>query len=251
MYLANQAAAIVAGSAAEVTSLIDDVRASAERIWVIPPGVDVELFRPDRAVRGAERRMRGKLRLAGDRPVIVVAARIQPLKDQALAIRAFAEVHALRGWDPVLVLAGAETPGDEEYGRMLRSLAVSLGVSDDVRFVGALSRDDLADLFAMASLTLVPSHSETFGLVALESAASGTPVIGYRGGGLVEAIADGASGVLVDSRDPGEWASVIALLLSDPVQLERLQFSARHHALGFTWGATATALLGVYSALVS
>jgi D-inositol-3-phosphate glycosyltransferase len=251
MYLANQAAAIVAGSAAEVTSLIDDVRASAERIWVIPPGVDVELFRPDRAVRGAERRMRGKLRLAGDRPVIVVAARIQPLKDQELAIRAFAEVHALRGWDPVLVLAGAETPGDEEYGRMLRSLAVSLGVSDDVRFVGALSRDDLADLFAMASLTLVPSHSETFGLVALESAASGTPVIGYRGGGLVEAIADGASGVLVDSRDPGEWASVIALLLSDPVQLERLQFSARHHALGFTWGATATALLGVYSALVS
>jgi D-inositol-3-phosphate glycosyltransferase len=195
--------------------------------------------------------MRGKLRLAGDRPVIVVAARIQPLKDQELAIRAFAEVHALRGWDPVLVLAGAETPGDEEYGRMLRSLAVSLGVSDDVRFVGALSRDDLADLFAMASLTLVPSHSETFGLVALESAASGTPVIGYRGGGLVEAIAEGASGVLVDSRDPGEWASVIALLLSDPVQLERLQFSARHHALGFTWGATATALLGVYSALVS
>ncbi len=251
MYLANQAAAIVAGSAAEVTSLIDDVRASAERIWVIPPGVDVDLFRPDRAVSGGERRMRAMLRVDPGRPVIVVAARIQPLKDQELAIRAFAEVHALLGRAPVLVLAGAETPGDEEYGRMLHWLAASLGVADHVRFAGALSRSDLADLFAMASLTLVPSHSETFGLVALESAASGTPVVGYRGGGLVEAIADGASGVLVDSRQPAEWARVIALLLSDPMQLERLQFSSRHHALGFTWGATATALLGVYSALVS
>lgn len=250
MYLANQAAAIIAGSAAVVTNLIDDVRAPADRIWVIPPGVDVELFRPTRAV-SAGKRMRARLGLAEGRPVLVVAARIQPLKDQELAIRAFAEVHALRGWAPVLVLAGAETPGDEAYGRMLRSLAAGLGVADDVLFVGALSRSDLADLFAMASLTLVPSHSETFGLVALESAASGTPVVGYSGGGLVEAIADGISGVLVDSRDPREWASAIALLLTDQSELERLQFSSRHHALGFTWGATTTALLGVYASLIS
>lgn len=250
MYLANQAAAIVAGSAAVVENLIDDVRAPADRIWVIPPGVDVELFRPERAV-SAGQRVRAKLGLAEGRPVLVVAARIQPLKDQELAIRAFAELHVLRGWAPVLVLAGAETPGDEDYGRMLRTLAESLGVADDVLFVGALSRTDLADLFAMASLTLVPSRSETFGLVALESAASGTPVVGFSAGGLVESIADGISGVLVNSRDPREWASVIALLLADRGEVERLQFSARHHALGFTWGATTTALLGVYSSLLS
>jgi D-inositol-3-phosphate glycosyltransferase len=249
MYLANQAAAIVAGSTAEVASLIDEVRAPADRVWVIPPGVDVELFRPDRAIR-AGLRMRARLGIAEDRPVIAVAGRIQPLKDQELAIRAFAEVHALRGWAPVLVLAGAETPGDEEYGRSLRSMAAGLGVADDVRFVGALSREDLADLFAMARITLMPSRSETFGLVALESAASGTPVIGYNGGGLVESIADGVSGVLIDSRDPEEWASAIALLLSDVPELERFQFTARHHALGFTWGATTTALLGVYSSLL-
>jgi len=248
MFLAGQAAAIIAGSAAIVPNLIDDVRAPADRIWVIPPGVDVELFRPTLAVSAGER-MRAKLGIADGRPVLVVAARIQPLKDQELAIRAFAEVHALRGWAPVLVLAGVETPGDEDYGRMLRELAASLGVADDVRFVGALSRSELADLFAMASLTLVPSHSETFGLVALESAASGTPVVGYNTGGLVEAISDGVSGVLVDSRDPREWASEIALLLSDQRRLESLQFSARHHALGFTWGATTTALLGVYASL--
>ncbi len=250
MYLANQAAAIIAGSAAVVTSLIDDVRAPADRIWVIPPGVDVELFRPTRAVSAGER-MRAKLGLAQGRPVLVVAARIQPLKDQELALRALAELRALRGLAPVLVLAGVETPGDEAYGRMLRTLAVELGVAEDVRFVGALARSDLADLLAMASLTLIPSHSETFGLVALESAASGTPVVGYATGGLVEAVADGASGVLVDSRDPREWANAIALLLSDERELERLQFSARHHALGFTWGAATTALLGVYASLLS
>ncbi|MEO7123018.1 MAG: glycosyltransferase, partial [Lacisediminihabitans sp.] len=250
MYLANQAAAIIAGSAAVVTNLIDDVRAPADRIWVIPPGVDVELFRPTRAVSGGKR-MRAKLGLAKGRPVIVVAARIQPLKDQELAIRAFAELRALNSVPCVLVLSGTETPGDEAYGRMLRTLAASLGVADDVLFPGTLSRPDLADLFAMASLTLVPSHSETFGLVALESAASGTPAVGFSGGGLVEAIADGFSGVLVESRDPREWASVIALLLSDQSELERMQFSARHHALGFTWGATTTALLGVYSSLVN
>lgn len=249
MYLANQAAAIVAGSTAEVASLIDEVRAPADRVWVIPPGVDVELFRPDRAVRTGER-MRAKLCIAEGCPVIAVAGRIQPLKDQELAIRAFAEVHALRGWAPVLVLAGAETPGDEEYGRSLRAIAAQLGVAADVRFVGPLSREDLADLFAMARITLLPSHSETFGLVALESAASGTPVIGYNGSGIAESIADGVSGVLIDSRDPEEWASVIALLLSDTAELERFQFSARHHALGYTWAATTTALLGVYSSLL-
>ncbi|MEO6944124.1 MAG: glycosyltransferase [Lacisediminihabitans sp.] len=249
-YLANQAAAVIAESAAVVTNLMDDVRAPADRIWVIPPGVDVELFQPARVARAAER-MRAKLGVTEGRPVLVVAARIQPLKDQELALRAFAELHALQGPAPVLVLAGVETPGDEGYGRMLRELAVSLGIADDVRFLGALSRPDLAELFAIASLTLVPSHSETFGLVALESAASGTPVVGYKGGGMVEAIADGVSGVLVDSRDPTEWSRVIASLLSDQTELERLQFSARHHALGHLWDVTTTALLGVYASLLS
>ncbi|MHB1171305.1 MAG: glycosyltransferase, partial [Lacisediminihabitans sp.] len=242
------ASAIVAGSAAEVTSLIDDARAPADRIWVIPPGVDVELFRPDRAL-AAEERMRAELGIAPGRPIIAVAARIQPLKGQELAIRALAELHSLRGRAPVLVLAGAETPGESVYSASLRSFAAELGVSDDVRFVGTLSRESVADLFSIASVTLVPSHSETFGLVALESAASGTPVVGFRGTGLIESVADGVSGLLIDSRDPREWARVVALLLSDGGELERMALSARHHALGYTWAATATALLGVYASL--
>lgn len=246
-YLSGQASAVIAGSAAEATALVEELRAPPGRVWVIPPGVDVDLFRPNRAE--ASERVRSGLGVADGRPILAVAGRIQPLKDQELAIRALAELHALRGWSPMLVVAGEATPGDEGYLAGLRSLARELGVAEDIRFVGALAREELAALFAAASLTLVPSHSETFGLVALESAASGTPVVGYRGSGLLESVAEGRSGRLVGSRDAREWAAVLAGLLEDPRALARLSGSAREHALGFTWAASATALLGVYGSL--
>lgn len=248
MYLANQASAIVAGSAAEVASLIDDVRAPADRIWVIPPGVDVDLFRPDRP--DAADRVRQAYAIEAGRPIIAVVGRVQPLKDQELAIRALAELYELRGWSPVVVIVGEATPGDERYLASLRELALTLEVADDVRFVGSLDREPLADLLAVATITLVPSHSETFGLVALESAASGTPVIGYRGTGLVESVSEGRSGLLLESRDPRAWAQAMTLLLDDPAARTELSSTARDHALGYTWAATATALLGVYGSLV-
>jgi D-inositol-3-phosphate glycosyltransferase len=248
MFLANQANAVVAGSGAEVESLIDDLHAPAERVWVIPPGVDIELFTP-RRLENAEVGVRAALAVAPGRPILAVVGRVQPLKDQELAIRMLAELHALRGWAPVLVIAGEASPGEGHYGSALQSIAAELGVLDDVRFVGALARDTLADLLAAASLTLIPSHSETFGLVALESAASGTPVLAARVGGLVESVSAGRSGYLLDSREPRVWARAIAELLDDTAQLERLSDSARHHAEGFTWAATATALLGVYAGL--
>jgi len=248
MFLAGQAGAIVAGSASEATALIDEVGAPPERLWVIPPGVDLDLFRSDRAGEAGDL-VRLELGIEPGRPIIAVAGRVQPLKDQALAIRALAELHALRGWAPVLVIAGESTPGDADYLRSLRSLTIDLGVGGAVRFAGALSRERLADLLAAASVTLVPSHTETFGLVALESAASGTPVIGFRATGLVESVAEGRSGLLVDSRDPRAWAMAVAALLDDRDLIDRLSASARHHAEGFTWGATATAMLGVYASL--
>ena len=248
MYLANQAGAVVAGSSAEVSSLIDDVHAPADRVWVIPPGVDVDLFTPMRA-DAADSRVRGELGIALTRPIIAIVGRVQPLKDQELAIRVLAELHALRGSAPVLVVAGEATPGEDGYASTLRSVAAELGVLAEVRFAGALSRERLADLLAIATVTLVPSHSETFGLVALESAASGTPVIAFRGGGLVESVSPGVSGLLVDSRDPRAWAQETASLLDDAAQLQQLSGCARHYAEGFTWAATATALIGVYASL--
>ena len=246
-YLAAQATATIAGSAAEATFLIDEVRAPADRVWVIPPGVDVELFRPNR--EGADQKVRRQWLIAPDRPILVVAGRVQALKDQELAIRALAALHTVSEREPVLVIAGEATPGDESYLAGLYSLTEELGLEQDVRFTGALSREALAELFAAATLTLVTSHSETFGLVALESAASGTPVVGFRGSGMVESIAEGVSGALIDSRDPRVWAETIAALLDDEIMLDELATSARHHALGYTWAASATALLGVYGSL--
>jgi D-inositol-3-phosphate glycosyltransferase len=244
-FLAMQADAIVAASSAEVSSIIDDLRAPADRVWVIPPGVDIDLFTPNRAAHEAA--IRQKLGLEAGRPLLVVAGRIQPLKDQELAIRVVAEVHALRGPAPVLVIAG--TAADVEYQTFLENVAADLGISADVRSVGALDRETLADLFAAASLTLVTSYSETFGLVAIESAASGTPVVAFRSSGLVDSVSNGESGVLIDSRDPKEWATVICGLLDDRARLSELSVSARAFAEGFTWATSAASLLAVYESL--
>jgi D-inositol-3-phosphate glycosyltransferase len=239
-YLANQADAVIAASAVEVAALIDSVGAPAGRVWVVPPGVDTELFSPSRAM--SEGVVRGHLGIENNRPIVVVAGRVQPLKGQELAVQAIA---AIRGPRPVLVIAGEPTPGAERYAESLHAAA-----GNDIVFTGALDREDLADLFAAASLTLVPSFSETFGLVALESAASGTPVLASAAAGRTGAVASGESGVLLGSRDPEEWGHAIAALLQDRLLLEELSASARSHALNFSWGASAAGLLGIYASLL-
>lgn len=244
-YLANQADAVVAGSSAEVSSLIDDVGAPQDRLWVIPPGVDIELFTPESAVSAAA--VRRQLGLDPARAILTVVGRIQPLKAQDLAIRALAEV---RGPRPQLVIVGEATPGAEDYRQSLDRLAESLGVAGDVHFVGSLGREKLAELLAATTLTLVPSYSETFGLVALESAASGTPVIGAATTGLTDSVAEGLSGFLLPSRSPLDWALEIEGLLDDGHRLARLSVTSREHAEKFTWAASATGLLGVYASLL-
>jgi D-inositol-3-phosphate glycosyltransferase len=244
-YLATQANAIIAGSAAEAATLIGAVGAAAERTWVIPPGVDVDLFRPDRI--SADAVVRRGLGIADGRPILAVVGRLQAAKNQELAVRTLAELDRLGGTPAVLVIAGEATPGDDDYLTLLHRPAATLGVQDRVRFAGALPRTALADLLAVASVTMVPSRSETFGLVALESAASGTPVVGFRGTGLVESVAEGRSGLLVDSWDPRHWAQAVSSLLADS---KHYGASARLHALGFTWPASAAALIAVYSSLL-
>ncbi len=243
-FLARQADAVIASSSAEAAALIDHVGAPADRVWVIPPGVDTRLFTPERRAHAAA--VRDLVGVEAGRPLLVLAARLQPLKGVDLAIRALAELHALRGWAPVLVVAGEPTPDALGYRDALVELAAELGVAREVRFVGALDRMRLADLFAAASVVLVPSSSETFGLVALEAAASGTPVVASRVTGLVESVADGVSGVLVDGRDPADWAAATARLVEGA---DAMRATARSHAERFTWGATAASLLGVYASL--
>jgi D-inositol-3-phosphate glycosyltransferase len=246
-FLANQASAVVAGSRAEALSVLDDLGGSADRTWVVLPGVDTAVFRP--LPDGEPAAVRSELRLPAERPILVMAGRIQPLKGHDLAVRALAMLAGLRV-RPLLVLAGEPTPGDEDYLREVLRDAERLGVAADVHVVGALPQPQLARLLAAATLTLLPSHSETFGLVALESAACGTPVIAARSTGLRDSVADGRSGMLLDGRDPGRWAQVLAALLADPERLAQLGASARRHAECHTWEESADRLAEVYSSLV-
>jgi D-inositol-3-phosphate glycosyltransferase len=243
-YLAGQADAVVAVSAAEATHLVEVMGAPADRVWVVPPGVDLALFSPDRAV--ADSRLRGELSIPPDVALLAVVGRIQPLKGHELAIRAVAALPHPR---PHLLIAGEPTPGGERYLAGLHELAERVGLSDNIRFLGARDREQVADLLAVADLTLIPSHSETFGLVALESAASGTPVVAMSSTGLKESVSDGISGVLIESREVSVWAAQVARLLEDAEARTALGISARDFAERSGWGATAAGLLSIYSSL--
>lgn len=227
--LARESDAIITISRAEARTVIDRLGADPVRVHVVPPGVDHGVFTP------ARRR--------ATPPYIAFAARLQPLKAPDLAVRALAEIPA--AVRPQLHIAGDVSADFATYGAELQRLVDALGVREDVRFVGSFDRAGLADFFGRAMLTLVPSFSETFGLVALESAACGTPVIASAAGGLVEAVADGVSGVLLHSRDPRDWGKQIARLLTDRPAWRDLVHGAQQHAATFGWEASADGLQGV------
>ena len=144
------------------------------------------------------------------------------------------------------VVAGDVSEDFAAYEAKLRALVADLGLADAVSFVGPQSRPELARLMRSARIVLVPSHSETFGLVALEAAASGTPVIASAAGGLREAVAHGETGQLMDSRRPEDWGAAITYLLTTPGLLGRMGTVARVHARRFVWEWSALRLAAVY-----
>jgi D-inositol-3-phosphate glycosyltransferase len=142
-------------------------------------------------------------------------------------------------------MGGASGAGTGEVERM-KDLTSWLGISDVVRFSLPVTREDLPQWYRAADLVCVPSYSESFGLVALESQACGTPVVATAVGGLRTAVADGISGVLVDGHDPKAWSSVIARLLNEPQRRVLLSMGAIEHASHFGWDATARGTLDIY-----
>ncbi|MET0990457.1 MAG: glycosyltransferase, partial [Glaciihabitans sp.] len=173
--------------------------------------------------------------------------RLQPLKGLDLAIAAVAAVpEAIR---PELVIAGDASDDYAGYIDELTRLADSLGIVDRVRFVGPQGRSRLAALMCEARMVLVPSHSETYGLVALEASASGVPVVAAAAGGLCEAVLDGETGILLHSREPGDWADAIASVLTDEALATRLARGGRQRAEYLTWTRSAEALLDAYRTL--
>ncbi|WP_245981800.1 glycosyltransferase [Frondihabitans australicus] len=228
-WLAQNSDGVIAISAAEADTVVKRLGAELDRVSVVAPGVDSKLFHPgDRA----------------ESPFVVAAGRLDPLKGFDLAIEALALVPAsLR---PELVIAGEESVDYAHYPAELLALAASSGVADRVRFVGPQSRADLAALLREARLVVIPSHSETYGLVALEAAASATPVVAAAAGGLREAVVDGVTGVVLASRAPGVWASAIGGILQDQARAASLASTARARATGLSWEHSADALVAVY-----
>jgi D-inositol-3-phosphate glycosyltransferase len=208
--------------------------------------VDLSVFRPAASVADLRRR----LGLAADAIVLVFAGRIQPLKGPDVVLHAAASLLRLAPeLADRLVVVFVGGPSGSEVGApgRLDGLARELGLAGRVRFEPPCPQAELADWYRAATLVLVPSHSESFGLVALEAQACGTPVAAAAVGGLPTAVRDGFSGVLVDGHDPSEWASVLRDLVLSPRWLASLSRGAVAHASGFGWGATADRLIEVYT----
>jgi D-inositol-3-phosphate glycosyltransferase len=147
-------------------------------------------------------------------------------------------------------VGGASGANTDEVDR-LKELTTWLAIDDVVRFTPPVPRVDLPQWYRAADLVIVPSYSESFGLVALEAQACGTPVVATAVGGLRTAVADGISGVLVDGHDPKAWSSVISRLLQEPQRRVLLSMGAIEHASHFGWDVTARGTLDIYDLVIS
>ncbi len=246
MQVVEAADRLVASTDDEADQLVELYGAEPRRVVTVPPGVDLDVFRP-RPRRAA----RTRLGLARDAQVLLFVGRLQPLKapDVLLhaAARLLADRPALRDSLVVAVVGGPSGTG-LEHPTYLQELAVELGIADVVRFEPPAPQSRLADWYTAADVCVVPSYNETFGLVAVEAQACGTPVVAASVGGLVTAVADGSSGLLVAGHDPAAYAAAVARLLDEPALRTRLAEGAVTHARRFGWSATVDGLLGTYRA---
>jgi D-inositol-3-phosphate glycosyltransferase len=240
---------LVANTDEEATELVRLYDADPARVRTVNPGVDLSVFRP-----GSRRQARRRLGLPADAVVLMFAGRVQPLKAPDVVLRAAA---LLTRDDPGLArrLCVAFVGGPSGAGRAdpyrLTELSAALGISRVVRLEPPCPQHELADWYRAATLVMVPSYSESFGLVAVEAQACGTPVVAASVGGLRTAVRDGVSGVLVDGHDPASYARAVRELVTEPAMLARLSAGAREHASRFGWGATVDALLKVYTGAMS
>ena len=237
---------ILAPTPQEAGQLVGLYRADPDRIRVVPPGVDHSIFVPrDRA------EARARLHLSGLRLALFVG-RLQPHKGPDVAIRTLAEVVARGGDDAQdLVLAIVGGPSGEHAGgevARLMELAGALGVSDRVMLFPPQSHERLADFYSAADVVLVPSRSESFGLVALEAQACGTPVVGAAVGGLRTAVRGG--GLLVEGHDPADHAEAVLRILGDPAFAASLGEAGARGSQAFSWDATTTEVRSVYRELL-
>lgn len=238
---------LVANTADEGRELIDLYGADPERVDIVPPGVDLDVFHP-----GDRSEARRSVGVPEEAVLLLFVGRIQPLKAPDLLIRAAAMLirrdPALR--DRLVVgILGGPSGGAVRSPMALDRLAEDEGVADLVRFVAPTDRDTLATWMRAADVVTVPSHNESFGLVAVEAQACGAVVVATNVGGLPTAVGD--AGVLVDGHDVHAWVDALESIIDNPDRQADLSARAAQHARGFAWEVTAERLAAVYEAALA
>ena len=235
--IAQQADLLIASTEDESRDLVDLYGAQEERVFVVPPGVDLSMFQPiDRA---EARRKIGY----GPGRLLLFAGRLERLKGVDVAINALALLRDRAHDDVRLLILGEDSrDGDESEKDRLKALSVAAGVRDRVDFLGSVAHHELPYFYSAADVVVMPSYSESFGLVALEAQACGRPVVASNVSGLRSVVRDDVSGYLLDGHDPAAYAERIGRLLDDPEMARHMGARGRLLAQRFSWSRTADRL---------
>jgi D-inositol-3-phosphate glycosyltransferase len=230
--------AVVASCSVEADQLVGLYSAVPDRIVIVAPGVDHAFFGP-----GDRAQARRAVGLPAHDPVILFVGRIQPLKGLTVAVEALAEAQSAGvSRASMVVIGGPSGPrGDEEMTRVGR-LIQSLGLGSAVRMLRPQRHEILSTFYRASDACVVPSHSESFGLVALEAAACGVPVVASAVGGLTTLVDHGRTGFLIEGRDPSDYAKPLIEILGDRALAGRLSRAAATRAEAYTWRSAAEAL---------
>jgi len=236
---------IVASTPHEVDDLVAHYGADPDRLYISPPGVDHIVFSP--GDKAASRRWLG----LGDEPLILFVGRIQAHKGIDIAMGALAKlpdrVAAGRGPPHLVIVGGPSGRGGEDELASLHQFARDHSLTERVEFISAQPHTTLADFYRAADVLVMPSRSESFGLVAAEAQACGLPVVASDVGGLRFVVADGFSGIVVDRLEPAAFADALYNVLDDPAGMARLATGAVANAEKFSWRSTARRLLDLYA----
>jgi D-inositol-3-phosphate glycosyltransferase len=240
--LAQEADRIVCASEHEKHLLTRLYDAGPGRVAVVPCGVDLDLFRPQD--KGAARQALG----LSDERIILFVGRIEPLKGIDILINAVAQLE--EGADFHVLIVGGDKRSQRQVSH-LQELASGLGIGERVCFLGAVDHEKLPLYYNAADVCVVPSYYESFGLVALEAMACGTPVVASRVGGLTGTVKDGETGYLISWRCPEPFAERLELLLGNETLRRRFGESAREVVERYRWTNVAEAVVGLYEELLA
>src|SRR5580692_6721625 len=239
--------AVLASCSVEAEQIVSLYGADPARIRIVPPGVDHAFFGP-----GHRPQARRALGLPLDGRLLLFVGRIQPLKCADAAIETLAELRD-SGGEPyrLVVVGGPSGPHGEKSLQALYDVADARGVRDHVHFVAPQPHELLSSYYRAADVCIVPSRSESFGLVALEAAACGTPVVASAVGGLTTLVDHGHTGFLVDDPDPVAYAAAVRRVFDEPLAAERFSTASVLRARRYTWRAAARALVELHDELAA